>query len=181
MNDPYLYESSSVLRNLLNIHDEKELNLAEAELSRANMMLLYEQGFEDFSTRGIQKFIRFCLAKYMIGPDNSVKSISGKASRFWWEKVSGTLMMRTLSGIWRGLGKNRLCSMGKSVSKGFCGTSCKNFSGDLANASVPRGQHPYSRHDDNIFCGALRILFRPGVDVCQRGLCTPSFCSGQPV
>lgn len=55
MNDPYLYENSSVLRNLLNIRDEKELDLAEAELSRANMMLLYEQGFEDFSTGGVQK------------------------------------------------------------------------------------------------------------------------------
>jgi cell filamentation protein len=54
MNDPYLYKDSSVLRNLLNIHDEKELGLAEAELSRANMMLLYEQGFDDFSTQGIQ-------------------------------------------------------------------------------------------------------------------------------
>ncbi|HOJ09580.1 MAG TPA: hypothetical protein PK733_03195 [Clostridiales bacterium] len=50
MNDPYLYEGSSVLRNLLNIHDEKELDIAEAELSQANMMLLYEQGFDDFST-----------------------------------------------------------------------------------------------------------------------------------
>ena len=54
MNDPYLYEGSSVLRNLLNIHDEKELDLAEAELSRASMMLLYEQGFIDFSTQGIK-------------------------------------------------------------------------------------------------------------------------------
>lgn len=54
MNDPYLYEGSSVLHNLLNIHDEKELDLAEAELSRANMMLLYEQGFDDFSTLGIK-------------------------------------------------------------------------------------------------------------------------------
>lgn len=54
MNDPYLYEGSSVLRNLLDIHDEKELDLAEAELSRANMMLLYEQGFNDFSTQGIK-------------------------------------------------------------------------------------------------------------------------------
>lgn len=54
MNDPYLYEGSSVLRNLLNIHDEKELDIAEAELSQANMMLLYEQGFEDFSTQGIK-------------------------------------------------------------------------------------------------------------------------------
>lgn len=55
VNDPYLYENSSVLRNLLNIHDEKELDLAEAELSRANMMLLYEQGFDDFSIQGLQK------------------------------------------------------------------------------------------------------------------------------
>lgn len=54
MNDPYLYESSSVLRNLLNILDEKELNIAEAELSQANMMLLYENGFNDFSTQGIK-------------------------------------------------------------------------------------------------------------------------------
>lgn len=54
MNDPYLYEESSVLRNLLNIRDERELGLAEAELSRANMMLLYEQGFNDFSAQGIK-------------------------------------------------------------------------------------------------------------------------------
>ncbi len=63
MNDPYLYEGSSVLRNLLDIHDEKELDLAEAELSRANMMLLYEQGFDDFSTieRGAPKAVqRYC-------------------------------------------------------------------------------------------------------------------------
>jgi cell filamentation protein len=53
MNDPYLYEGRAVLRNLLNIHDEKELDIAEAELSQANMMLLYERGFDDFSTQGI--------------------------------------------------------------------------------------------------------------------------------
>lgn len=50
MKDLYLYENSSVLKNLLNIKDEKELDLAEAELSRANMMLLYEEGFDDFSS-----------------------------------------------------------------------------------------------------------------------------------
>lgn len=55
MNDPYLYKGSAVLRNLLNIHDVKELDLAEAELSQANMMLLYEQGFSDFSTKGIKQ------------------------------------------------------------------------------------------------------------------------------
>ncbi len=54
MKDPYLYEGSSVLRNLLNIRDEQELDIAEAELSQANMMILYEQGFNDFSTQGIK-------------------------------------------------------------------------------------------------------------------------------
>ncbi|OEF98135.1 hypothetical protein [Desulfuribacillus alkaliarsenatis] len=54
MSDPYLYKEGSVLRNLLNIRDEMKLELAEAELSRANMMLLYELGFDDFSTQGIK-------------------------------------------------------------------------------------------------------------------------------
>ena len=60
MKDLYLIENSSVLKNLLGITDEKELDLAEAELSRANMMLLYENGFDDFSSGGfcyIHKFL----------------------------------------------------------------------------------------------------------------------------
>lgn len=52
MNDLYLLENSTVLKNLLGITNEKELDLAEAELSRANMMLLYENGFDDFSYGG---------------------------------------------------------------------------------------------------------------------------------
>ena len=58
--DLYLIDNSSVLKNLLGITDEKELDLAEAEISRANMMLLYEKGFEDYSTEGfcfIHKFL----------------------------------------------------------------------------------------------------------------------------
>ncbi|MGN0528313.1 MAG: Fic/DOC family protein, partial [Eubacterium sp.] len=43
---------STVLKNLLGITDEKELDLAEAELARANIMLLYENGFDDFSSGG---------------------------------------------------------------------------------------------------------------------------------
>lgn len=54
MNDPYLYENSTVLKNLLGITEEKDLDIAEAELSRANMMLLYENGFSDFSSNGIR-------------------------------------------------------------------------------------------------------------------------------
>lgn len=52
MKDLYLIENSTVLKNLLGIANEKELDLAEAELSRANMMLLYENGFDDFSSGG---------------------------------------------------------------------------------------------------------------------------------
>lgn len=53
MADPYLYNDVPVLRNALSIKDEKTLDLIEAEQSRANMMLLYEQGFHDFSPEGL--------------------------------------------------------------------------------------------------------------------------------
>ena len=52
MKDLYLIENSTVLKNLLGIANEKEIDLAEDELSRANMMLLYENGFDDFSSGG---------------------------------------------------------------------------------------------------------------------------------
>ena len=60
MKDFYLIPNSSVLKNLLGITNERELDLAEAELSRANMMLMYENGFDDFSAGGfcyIHKFL----------------------------------------------------------------------------------------------------------------------------
>ena len=53
MPDPYLYEDVPVLRNKLDIRDEKTLDLIEAEQSRQNMMLLYERGFRDFSPEGL--------------------------------------------------------------------------------------------------------------------------------
>lgn len=59
MADCYLYEDVPVLRNKLDIKDGKALDLVEAELSRANMMLLYEQGFEDFSPEGLRYIHRF--------------------------------------------------------------------------------------------------------------------------
>ncbi|MGN0539022.1 MAG: Fic/DOC family protein [Candidatus Fimenecus sp.] len=52
-NDFYLIDNSSVLKNILGITNEDELDLAEAELSRANMILLYENGFNDFSSNGL--------------------------------------------------------------------------------------------------------------------------------
>ena len=53
MSDIYLYDDVHVLRNKLDIKDEKTLDMIEAEQSRQNMMLLYEQGFEDFSPEGL--------------------------------------------------------------------------------------------------------------------------------
>ena len=59
MADPYFYDDVPVLRNTLDIKDEKTLDLIEAEQSRANMMLLYEQGFHGFTPGGLQSIHRF--------------------------------------------------------------------------------------------------------------------------
>lgn len=59
MPDPYLYEDVPVLRNKLGIKVEKTLDVVEAEQSRANMMLLYEQGFSNFSPTGLREIHRF--------------------------------------------------------------------------------------------------------------------------
>ena len=58
MPDIYLYDDIPVLRNRLDIRDEKTLDMIEAEQSRQNMMLLYEQGFEDFTPEGLCKIHR---------------------------------------------------------------------------------------------------------------------------
>lgn len=60
MPDIYLYDDAPVLRNKLQIKDEKTLELIEAEQSRANMMLLYDRGFQDFSPTGLCEIHR-CL------------------------------------------------------------------------------------------------------------------------
>ncbi len=59
MNDIYLIDNSNVLKNKLGITDEKELDFAEAELSRMNMMLLYDKGFDNFSPEGIKYIHKF--------------------------------------------------------------------------------------------------------------------------
>lgn len=53
MADIYLYDDVPVLKNKLGVKDEKTLDLIEAEQSRANMMLLYEQGFSSFTPEGL--------------------------------------------------------------------------------------------------------------------------------
>lgn len=58
MPDIYLYDDVPVLKNLLDIRDADLLDIAEAGMSRANMMLLYESGFQDFSPAGLQEIHR---------------------------------------------------------------------------------------------------------------------------
>lgn len=53
MADLYLYDDVPVLRNKLDIRDGDTLDIVEAGMSRANMMLLYESGFRDFSPEGL--------------------------------------------------------------------------------------------------------------------------------
>lgn len=62
MSDPYLYEDVPVLKNKLDIHDEKTLDRIEAEQSRMNMMLLYEQGFNHFSPDGLCEIHRLLFS-----------------------------------------------------------------------------------------------------------------------
>ena len=59
MYDPYLYEDVPVLKNKLEIKNEKTLDHIEAEQSRANMMLLYDQGFQNFSPAGLCEIHHF--------------------------------------------------------------------------------------------------------------------------
>ena len=59
MRDPYFFDDCSVLKNTLNIRDEAELDKAEAELSRARMMMLYNDGFLDFSESALSQIHRY--------------------------------------------------------------------------------------------------------------------------
>ena len=59
VSDIYLYEDVPVLKNKLEIRDEKTLDLIEAEQSRASMMILYERGFSDFTPAGLCEIHRF--------------------------------------------------------------------------------------------------------------------------
>ena len=54
MTNSYLYDDVPVLKNKLGIKDKNTLDLIEAEQSRVNMMLLYEQGFHNFASEGLQ-------------------------------------------------------------------------------------------------------------------------------
>ena len=72
--DPYLYEDAPVLRNKLDIRDEKTLDLVEAEQSRQSMMILYKRVLTISLLRAYVRFIAFYLRMYMNGPANTGSS-----------------------------------------------------------------------------------------------------------
>lgn len=95
MADFYLYEDVPVLRNKLDIKDEKALDLVEAEMSRANMMLLYEHGFDDFSPEGLRAIHRFLFGDvYEWAGEYRLINIE-KRSAFWVAEACGTAMTTT--------------------------------------------------------------------------------------
>ena len=59
MSDPYLYEDAPVLKNKLGLKNGETLDRVEAEQSRANMMLLYERGFRNFTPDGLREIHQF--------------------------------------------------------------------------------------------------------------------------
>lgn len=54
MPDQYLYDDVPVLKNKLGIKNGATLDLVESEQSSANMLLLYDTGFDDFTPAGVQ-------------------------------------------------------------------------------------------------------------------------------
>ena len=114
MADPYLYADTPVLKNKLDIRDEKVLDLVEAEQSRANMMLLYERGFSDFTPAGLCEIHRFLFGDiYDWAGEYRIINIGGRKN-CWLAEAYGTAMMRISPGIWRTHSKNFCHRTGRS-------------------------------------------------------------------
>ena len=90
MSDPYLYEEVPVLKNKLGIKNEQTLDRIEAEQSRANMMLLYERGFQDFSPDGLRRSTGPCLVTFTNGPASTASSILKNGRSCWQAEAFGT-------------------------------------------------------------------------------------------
>ena len=135
MVDPYCYEDTPVLRNTLDIRDEKTLDLIEAEQSRANMMLLYEQGFHDFTPEGLRNIHRFLFGDiYQWAGEYRIINIAKRekllAGRSVWYSNDDAVADDLVSGYSAsGLGGDAQ----RSVCIGCRSVLCE----DLADTSVP--------------------------------------------
>ena len=90
MSDPYLYEDAPVLKNKLGIKNEKTLDRIEAEQSRANMMLLYEQGFQDFSPDGLREIHLTLFGDIYEWAGSTALSILKNGKSCWQAEAFGT-------------------------------------------------------------------------------------------
>ena len=153
MNDPYVYENSRVLKNLLNITDEKELDLAEAELSRANMMILYEQGFGDFSPEGLCAIHKSLFGdvydwagKYRIINIQKREAVLGGVSVWYANDVD---IEKELRSVFREINRIRWASLSK---QDFIKKTGTVVSADLADPSLQRRQHKNHRYASDLLC-----------------------------
>ena len=122
MVDPYFYEDIPVLRNTLDIRDEKTLDLIEAEQSRANMMLLYEQGFCDFTPEGLRSIHRFLFG--------DIYQWAGKYRIINIAKREKLLVGRSLS-------RYSAPELGSNAQRRICIDYCSVLYKDLADPSFP--------------------------------------------
>lgn len=93
MPDCYLYDDIPVLKNKLDIKDSATLDLVEAEQSRASMMILYEQGFHDFSPKGLCEIHRFLFEDIYDWAGKYRIIILRNENGFWADAVCGTATM----------------------------------------------------------------------------------------
>ena len=95
MADPYLYEGSTVLRNKLDILDEKTLDLVEAEQSRAT-----KEGSRTFLQQVCVRYTSSCSGESTHGPGSIGSSISKSENACWVDEVCGIAMMRISRRTW---------------------------------------------------------------------------------
>ena len=172
MADPYLYADTPVLKNKLDIRDEKVLDLVEAEQSRANMMLLYERGFSDFTPAGLCEIHRFLFGdiydwagKYrIINIEKREKLLAGRS--VWYSNDED--IPRDLENAFQEL-----------LSQDWPQFSRQEFVRHLT-ACFPKiwqvhpfreGNTPDAGYDDDLFRGASRILYGSGIAGSQLRLC----------
>lgn len=179
MYDPYLYEDVPVLKNKLGIKEEKTLNLIEAEQSSANMMLLYQRGFQNFTPEGLCEIHRFLFGdlydwagQYRI--INIEKREALLAGRSVWysndEAISEDLhaaFQHFMQASWIGISREQ-----------FVHQLARLFPPDLAGSSLPGRKYPRRGNDADFLCGALWLLYGSGFDGGQCRLRSQFFCAG---
>ena len=179
MVDPYLYDDVPVLKNKLDIKSEQTLDQIEAEQSRANMMLLYEQGFQDFSATGLCEIHRFLFGDLydwagqyrIINIEKRERVLAGLSV---WYSNDDTIA-KDLRTAFRQLGEANWINISR-----------EQFVHQLATLVPPIWRvHPFREGNTRtvvmmmtFFCGASWILYGSGALGSMLWICSRCFCDG---